>query len=89
MEDLNDRSVIKEKIASGKHLGTSFIKGIPCVLKTKTFNLYLQDDGTYLVTNHYGDDLINARVYSDVDELKTSFPGGLDEFHYYRLPLLP
>jgi hypothetical protein len=62
-----------EKMIKGKeHLGTYFIAGGGFGVKTKTFNLYNLGD-KFLVTNHYGSELVNASVYPNMQAVKTAF----------------
>lgn len=72
------------------HIGTNLIKpdGI-AGLKTKTFNAYRIDEEKYIVTNHYGLDLVNAAVYADKKALKRDYPKGEKDFTKYAMPLLP
>jgi hypothetical protein len=86
---INDKDEIGELMKNSQHLGTSFIKGHPGTLKTKTFNLYELEDSELLVTNHYGDELVNACVYPNEENLMKHYSKGKKEFNIYRMPLLP
>jgi hypothetical protein len=82
---LTDTAKIEKMIAGAQHIGTSFIEG-GAYLETKTFNLYALRNG-YIVTNHYGLDLINATRYPDMGAVKKDF--GDVKWVQYHLPLLP
>jgi len=87
IRDINDKGIIQRLVRTGKHLGTSVIPAFMDV-RSKTFNLY-EVRGGFLVTNHYGDELVNASLYKSLDALKVHYPKGLKEFRIYHLPLLP
>jgi len=72
------------------HIGTNLLKpdGI-AGLKTKTFNAYRIDEKKYIVTNHYGLDLVNAAIYEDEKALKKDYPKGEKEFVKYTMSLFP
>ena len=72
-------------IKNAKHVGTWFIEG-GAGLETKTFNLYALPNG-YIITNHYGLDLINATTYPDMSAVKSAF-GEVKWVQYHTL-LLP
>ena len=82
---LNDNSKIYKMIEGKEHMGTHVIEG-GVGYSSKTFNLY-KLNGKFIVTNHYGTELINATVYPDKKSVDKTFEGLT--WTKYSMPMLP
>jgi hypothetical protein len=87
MKEMTDKIEIIGLTKNADHIGTNFLPGGPMGLKTKTFNLYKTKDNKYIVTNHYGTELVNARIYETEEELHKDYPESF-AWNKYSFPLL-
>ena len=85
---MEDPIKISDFINKTEHLGTFFIPGEGAWLRTKTFNAYKMDD-IIIVTNHYGTELINAKIYPNKKEFEIDNPPNKIKFRKYTYPLFP
>lgn len=85
---LENTTEIERLVSKSKHLGTSVLRGFDGI-KSKTFNLYKIPSGEFLVTNHYGVELVNAMKYKNENDLKKDWKNGIKEFEKYYCPFAP
>ncbi len=82
---IDNTTKINSLIKHAKHLGTEVIRG-GGGLKTKTFNAYKKGK-EIIVTNHYGLDLVNAKIYATKSGFELDYPH--TTWEKYTVPFAP